>query len=136
MVDRYTFRMQVLESCLYAEDLTAARGFYVDVLGLEEISFDPERDLFLKAEGSVLIIFKASKTILPNPRIPSHGTTGPGHLAFAATHETIDTLEKKLTAHGVKIIERISWGNGAKSIYFPDPAGNILEFATRDLWFR
>jgi catechol 2,3-dioxygenase-like lactoylglutathione lyase family enzyme len=45
--------MRVLESCLYAEDLSEAHHFYVDILGLEAISFDPERHLFLKLESSV-----------------------------------------------------------------------------------
>lgn len=128
--------MQILESVLYAEDLDAARDFYEPVLGLEEISFDPSRSLFLKLEESVLIIFKASKTIIPDSIVPPHGTTGPGHLAFAATTGEIQDWRNKLGEAGIEIIKEISWPNGAESIYFKDPAGNILEFATRDLWFR
>jgi hypothetical protein len=51
--------MRVLESVLYAEDLVAARQFYVDILALEEIMFDENRDLFLRCEGSVVILFTA-----------------------------------------------------------------------------
>lgn len=126
--------MKILESVLYAEDLAAAREFYVGLLGLNEISFDEERDLFLRAEGSVLIIFKASKTLIHDARVPAHGTTGHGHLAFAATHDEIEIWKSKLTEAGKTIIEEITWKNGARSIYFKDPAGNILEFATPDLW--
>ncbi len=126
--------MKVLESVLYAEDLVAARGVYVGLLGLQEISFDPERDLFLRTEGSVLIIFKASKTMIPDAGVPPHGTVGQGHLAFATSHEEIDAWREKLEFAGVEIIKTIQWKNGAKSIYFNDPAGNVLEFATPDLW--
>lgn len=126
--------MRVLETVLYAEDLVAAREFYTGILGLEEIMFDPERDIFLRCEGSVLIIFKASKTIVPDAGVPPHGTTGAGHTAFASTLEELEQWNRKLTESGVEIIQTINWKNGAKSIYFRDPAGNILEFATPNLW--
>lgn len=126
--------MRVLESVLYAEDLVAARDFYTRVLGLEEISFDVERDLFLKCEGSVLIVFRASKTVIHDSKVPPHGTVGAGHLAFASTEAGIETWRRNLAANGVVIIDEIRWQNGAHSIYFKDPAGNILEFATPNLW--
>lgn len=126
--------MKVLESILYAEDLVAARTFYVGILGLDEISFDTERDLFMKCDGSVLIIFKASRTRIKDGRVPAHGTIGAGHLAFAATEQEIESWREKLAAHQIEIIEEIDWKNGAKSIYFNDPAGNVLEFATPSLW--
>jgi catechol 2,3-dioxygenase-like lactoylglutathione lyase family enzyme len=126
--------MRILETALYAEDLNAARAFYVGLLGLEEITFDPERHLFLRGEGSVLIIFRASKTLIPDAGVPPHGTTGPGHIAFASTHQDLEAWRAKLTQAAVAIVDEIAWPNGARSIYFRDPAGNILEFATPDLW--
>lgn len=121
--------VRVLETALYAEDLIAAHAFYVELLGLEVISFDPARDLFLRCEDSVLIIFKASRTRVADSIVPPHGATGPGHIAFAATRDEIEEWKQKLS-----ITKEIDWKNGAKSIYFEDPAGNILEFATPDLW--
>ena len=126
--------MRVLESVLYAEDLVAAREFYVGILGLEEIMFDPDRDLFLRCDRSVLIIFKASRTVIADSGVPGHGTVGAGHLAFASTEEGIETWRARLAENSVEIIDEIRWKNGAHSIYFRDPAGNILEFATPDLW--
>lgn len=127
--------MKILETVLYAEDLDACHTFYTQVLGLEVILFDPARDIFFKLDDSVLIVFKASKTMIPDSGVPPHGTTGIGHAAFATTKEEIEVWRKKLAGHGVPIIEEIEWKNGARSIYFNDPAGNVLEFATRDLWF-
>lgn len=126
--------MRVLESVLYAEDLVAARIFYTKILGLEEISFDAERDLFLRCEGSVLIIFRASKTMIHDSSVPPHGTVGSGHLAFASTEEGIETWRNHLAANNIEIVNEIQWRNGAHSIYFEDPAANILEFATPNLW--
>ncbi len=126
--------MKVLESVLYAEDLDAARAFYVGLLGLEEIMFDPARDLFLRCDESVLIIFKASKTKIADGDVPPHGTVGAGHLAFSATDSEIESWRNRLEAEGVEIKKEIDWQNGAKSIYFEDPAGNVLEFATPRLW--
>lgn len=127
--------MRILETCLYGEDLEAARAFYVDLLGLEEVSFDPQRDLFMKAEGSMLIYSKASKTLIPDAGVPPHGTTGPGHLAFEATGEALDEWHLKLKKAGVAITQEVNWKNGARSIYFEDPAGNVIEIATRNLWY-
>lgn len=126
--------MRVLESILYAEDLEAAHRFYTQILGLEEISFDPARSLFLRCEGSVLILFKASKTVIKDTIVPAHGTIGAGHLAFASTPEGLEVWATKLQEAGIEIIDRITWPNSAISIYFRDPAGNILEFATPNLW--
>ena len=119
---------------LYAEDLDLAVDFYHDVLGLEVISFDPDRDLFLRCHGSVLIVFKASRTLIEDSVVPPHGTQGPGHLAFAATDTEIEGWKLKLKSSGVVIDREVQWKNGAVSLYFRDPAGNVLEFATPRLW--
>ncbi|HLK14831.1 MAG TPA: VOC family protein [Fimbriimonadaceae bacterium] len=126
--------MHVLESVLYAEDLEAARTFYTGLLGMPEISYDPARDLFLRCDHSVLIIFKASKTRINDAGVPPHGTDGAGHLAFSAFYDELEAWKRKLEAAGVEIVKEITWQNGAKSFYFKDPAGNILEFATPNLW--
>ncbi len=128
--------MRILETILYAEDLVAAQRFYTDVLGLEVISFDPNRDLFLRLEDSVLILFKASKTIVNDAGVPPHGMTGIGHVAFRANADELESWKDKLEAVGVPIIQERTWGNGSRSIYFNDPAGNVLEFAEPHLWFR
>ncbi|MGE0000552.1 MAG: VOC family protein [Fimbriimonadaceae bacterium] len=127
--------MRILETALYAEDLDAARQFYVDVLGLEVIHFDPERDLFMRLERSVLIVFKASRTRIHDSNVPPHGTVGAGHVAFEADRDGIEEWKVRLEKAHVPITQEIDWPNGARSIYFEDPAGNVLEFATRDLWF-
>ena len=126
--------MRILETVLYAEDLAAAERFYTQTLGLEVVLFDVERGLFLKCDNGLLIIFKASKTVQPGAVVPQHGTTGEGHMAFAATDEELVAWDTRLRASGVTMEPPVTWENGAKSIYFRDPAGNVLEFVTPRLW--
>jgi catechol 2,3-dioxygenase-like lactoylglutathione lyase family enzyme len=66
--------------------------------------------------------------------LPLHGARGPGHLAFRATEEEIDHWREHLTAQGIEIESEVAWPGGGRSIYFRDPAGNSLEFATGTLW--
>ncbi len=126
--------MRILETVLYAEDLSLARDFYVGVLGLEVMSFDETRSLFLRLADSVFIVFKASQTIIPDRQVPAHGAVGICHAAFAASDQEVEDWKAKLPSAGVPIIKEIDWPNGAKSIYFCDPAGNVLEFVTPRLW--
>ena len=37
---------------------------------------------------------------------------------------------------GVEIVHDAKWGDSARSFYFKDPAGNLLEIADRDFWPR
>jgi catechol-2,3-dioxygenase len=34
----------------------------------------------------------------------------------------------------IVIEKEIVWGNGSESIYFRDPAGNLVEFITKGNW--
>ncbi|MEQ1822093.1 MAG: VOC family protein [Fimbriimonadaceae bacterium] len=122
--------MRILETIVYAENLAAAKDFYEKTLGLEVISYDQTRSLFLKLQDSVFIVFKASQTVVPDREVPAHGAAGVCHAAFGATEAELEEWKAR-----VEVIKEISWANGARSIYFLDPAGNVLEFATPKLWF-
>lgn len=52
---------RILETVLYADDLTAAYQFYTEVLGLEAFSYNPERSIFFKVGSGMLIVFRAEK---------------------------------------------------------------------------
>jgi catechol 2,3-dioxygenase-like lactoylglutathione lyase family enzyme len=129
----------VLEAALYAEDLDAAESFYGGVLGLERIVRVGVRHVFYRVGAAVLLVFNPAETPRPpsNPDlpVPPHGATGPGHLCLAATREQIDLWRARLEAAGHPIEADFLWPNGARSIYFRDPAGNSLEIAEPRLWF-
>ncbi|MCA9121097.1 MAG: VOC family protein [Planctomycetaceae bacterium] len=126
--------LDVLETCLYVDDLVAAERFYTDVLGLAFVSRHAGRHVFFRCGAGMLLLFDPSASIDPTSEIPTHGARGPGHVAFAIAHIELEEWAARLQLYGVAIEREVTWPNGGQSIYFRDPAGNSLEFATRDLW--
>ena len=129
----------VLETALYVDNLQTAERFYGDILGLPKIFAVPGRQLVFRCEDSILLIFDPTHTernqmTINGGAIPLHGTRGAGHMAFRVSKEQLNAWRERLRAKGVAIESEVSWPNGAHSIYFRDPAGNSLEFATRDIW--
>lgn len=129
----------ILETALYAPDLDAAQSFYETVLNLPLLSRAGNRHAFFKLEQGMLLVFNPQETRQPSDHatmpVPTHGATGPGHLCFAASRDQIEQWRERLTDHGVAIEAEFDWPNGARSLYFRDPAGNSLEFAEPRLWF-
>lgn len=128
----------ILETALYAADLDAAEAFYGGVLGLEKVTRQANRHIFYRCGPGILLIFNPAETAKPVPEgalpVPSHGATGPGHVCFRVRGEQIDGIVERLTAAGVPVESDFCWPNGARSIYFRDPAGNSLECAEPRLW--
>ncbi|MCH7471428.1 VOC family protein [bacterium] len=119
---------EILESCLYVSDLDAAETFYKNVLGLEVHSRREDRHVFFRCGERMLLLFN------PQATRPSHGTDGPGHLAFAVREHELAPWRSALREHGVRIVREHTWPGGGQSIYFRDPAGNSLELATPATW--
>lgn len=128
----------VLEAALYSDDLESAAAFYGSVMGLDEVVRVDGRHIFYRVGQTILLIFNPHATAQgsSNPRlpVPAHGAHGPGHLCFTATRKEISAWRDRLEAAGHPIEEDFDWPNGARSIYFRDPAGNSLEFAEAGLW--
>lgn len=129
----------ILETVLYAGDLAAAERFYADVLGLEVYARVNGRHVFFRCGGQMLLIFQPSETIKPAPTdamVPMlpHGAIGPGHVCFRADATELDAWRARLQAADVGIDLEFTWPGGGRSIYFRDPAGNVLEFAEPRIW--
>jgi catechol 2,3-dioxygenase-like lactoylglutathione lyase family enzyme len=129
----------ILETAIYARDLDAARRFYVEVLGLTVHAEQTGRHVFFRCGHGMLLIFNPDTTLtevttVNGSNIPLHGATGVGHMAFVMTEAEIESWRVQLKRHSVPIESEIFWPNGARSLYFRDPAGNVLEFATPRLW--
>lgn len=128
----------ILETALYAHDLDAAEAFYGGLLGLEKITRQANRHVFFRCGPGVLLIFNPQETVVPPPAhafpVPVHGATGPGHACFRVAGPELDFWVKKLEEAGITIEADFCWPNGARSIYFRDPAGNSLECAESRLW--
>jgi catechol 2,3-dioxygenase-like lactoylglutathione lyase family enzyme len=108
-------------------DLTRARHFYGEVLGLRELA---RPDLGFPgawyAVGTTqelhLIVHPPSKTMRGTPEIDGRD----GHFAFrVASYE--DTLAR-LRKYGVALIESPRNATPWAQIYVADPDGNVIEF--------
>ena len=129
----------ILESALYVTDLEVAETFYADVIGLERIGKVEGRHVFFRCGKGVLLLFNAEATRHPPASdarlpVPPHGTTGQGHLCFAASAEELNRWKAHLDTHGVAIEAEFEWPQGGRSIYLRDPSGNSLEFAEPKIW--
>lgn len=125
---------EILETCLYVDNLAAAREFYRDVLGLELFEHQPGRHLFWRCGHRMLLLFLAEQCDVPDANLPRHGARGAGHVAFAVPDADIPHWQQHLTQHGVAIEQVVQWPQGGRSVYFRDPAGNSLEVASPRIW--
>lgn len=123
----------VLETVLYCDSSNEdeVRKFYTDVLGLRQIGFQ-----FAYRVGSsdhVFLVFNRDQ-VSDQEVPPPHGATGPVHTCFEAEPGTYETWKDYLRSQGTEPYGEITWGNGQRSFYFDDPAGNVLEMAEGDFW--
>ena len=125
----------VVETAVYAADLSAAELFYGGVLGLPVVGREPGRHVFLRAGAAgMLLVFDPAATARPGGAFPPHGATGPGHVALGVRPETLADWRRHLTASGVGIETESAWPRGGHSLYFRDPAGNSVELVTPGVW--
>lgn len=107
--------------------------FYHEVMGLELISRS-ELVISFRLEGSVLLIFDPIMSRPEGRDVPSHGTTGEGHIAFATRADEVDGWLHRLAEANIEIEAIVNWKQGGRSIYFRDPAGHSVELAPPTLW--
>lgn len=128
---------EILECCLYAENLEETADWYADCLGLEPFSQTPDRSVFFRVGGRCFFLFKPSASLDATTTtigVPTHGATGPGHVCFAIAELEIDPWRDRLMQLGTPIEREVEWPNGARSIYVRDPARNSVELASPALW--
>jgi catechol 2,3-dioxygenase-like lactoylglutathione lyase family enzyme len=120
----------ILETVLYysERDREDMEAFYRDILGLRRVSGWPDGMAFRVGAG-VLLLFDAGKTAARPDEDQRHGASGPVHACFLARPGEYESWKAV-----VPVLEELTWKNGARSFYFRDPAGNLLEIAERDLW--
>src|SRR5437763_1221090 len=124
------------------------KDFYIDILGLEFVSEEKDRHVFLKAGQSMLLIFNPNKTLANNNNIsngsssstaqlPIHGAFAPPsiiHFALEIEKRNYDNAKYMLNEKKIKIEKEVTWEKGTYSIYFRDPAGNLVEIITPGSW--
>jgi catechol 2,3-dioxygenase-like lactoylglutathione lyase family enzyme len=117
------------------------KDFYTNISGLEFVCEEKDRYLFLKAGQSMLLIFNPNKTLISNEnstiQFPTHGAFTPPsivHFALEIDKENYDNAKHLLIEKNIKIEKEVTWEKGANSIYFRDPAGNLVEIITPGSW--
>jgi catechol 2,3-dioxygenase-like lactoylglutathione lyase family enzyme len=125
---------QLSEAAIYVGDLGAAKQFYHGVLGLKIISSMEGRGMSFRCGETVLLVFDPERTRMPDAGVPTHGASGESHIAFAVDDAELDAWRARLMGKGVAIEAEVAWPSGGRSLYFRDPAGNVVEFAPPTLW--
>jgi|SRR5687767_10475255 len=125
----------VLETVLYCRgsQLDEMRSFYSETLGLRAV-FTKHPIAFRVGPGVLLIFDADTSSIQDDP--PPHGSTGPSHACLVVGREPYEEWKSHLERAGVEIKKEIEWPGGRRSVYFDDPAGNLLEIADGDFWPR
>ena len=128
----------IVETALYTDDLDACRRFYTDVLGLEIIMENDGMLAFDAGTSQVLLVFERATSSgdkrLPGGLIPGHRGDGPAHMAFHIAIRDYDAWKAAFRSRGVPILSEVTFPAGGRSLYFNDPAGNVLELATPGHW--
>ena len=126
--------MRVYETVIYGDDLGAMAGFYVDALGLRLVDADELALAFRLDDDAMLLVFDPARSSAAGRRVPSHGTTGAGHVALTVGPGELDLWKERLVRAGVAIEQEVEWGDRALSLYVRDPAGNSVELVDGDMW--
>jgi catechol 2,3-dioxygenase-like lactoylglutathione lyase family enzyme len=58
---------EILEACVYADDLAAAERFYAGVLGMEVIARVEGRHVFFRCGGRVFLVFNPQAVRIHTP---------------------------------------------------------------------
>lgn len=128
---------KIVETSIYSSNLEKMKEFYVDKLGLEFVSEQIGRHIFLKTDKNMLLIFNQGVTAAEKET--SHGASTPPsmvHIAFEIESDEYEQAKHLLEKNNIHIEKEIAWENNIKSrsIYFRDPSGNLVEFITRNYW--
>ena len=118
--------LKIKETCVYINDLVAARTFYEGTLGLPVIDYQEGKHLFLRTGSSVLLCFQPEDSRLKSSP-PPHYAYGDQHFAFEVPQKEYEQVKDEIRSRGIAIVEEVTWKSGAKSFYFRDPEGNVLE---------
>jgi catechol 2,3-dioxygenase-like lactoylglutathione lyase family enzyme len=118
--------LKIKETCLYIHNLEEAKKFYNETLELPLISYLPGKHIFFKTGSSVLLCFNPEDSKLKKSP-PSHFGGGKQHFAFEVAVNDYDEAKEWIQSKGITITYEVTWQSGAKSFYFDDPEGNVLE---------
>jgi catechol-2,3-dioxygenase len=127
------------EVSIRVKDLDAMQKFYEEVVSLEVLSRDESYVFFKIAEGygghtQNLALFRADNRMfietmslkLDQKKSTLH------HVALNIALEDYNSEKKRLEGLGLKVVATDHAWIHVRSLYFPDPEGNLIEFVCYD----
>ena len=127
------------EVSIRVKDLDAMHKFYEEVVGLEVLRRDESFVFFKVAEGygghtQNLALFDATnRSFLENKSLGiSPEATTLHHIALNVALEDFESEKLRLEGLGLKVNATVHEWLHVRSLYFPDPEGNSLEFVCYD----
>jgi catechol 2,3-dioxygenase-like lactoylglutathione lyase family enzyme len=127
------------EVSIRVKDLDAMQKFYEEVVGLEVLSGGESYVFFKIAEGygghtQNLALFRADNRMfietmslqLDQKKSTLH------HVALNIALEDYKSEKKRLEGLGLKVVATDHAWIHVRSLYFPDPEGNLIEFVCYD----
>ena len=127
------------EVSIRVRDLDAMQKFYEEVVGLEVLKREESFVFFKIAEGygghtQNLALFKAtnSKIVETKSQELSSDQTTLHHIALNVALEDFESEKIRLEGLGLKVDATVHEWLHVRSLYFPDPEGNLLEFVSYD----
>ncbi len=122
----------VKETCIYTNNLPAAKTFYQQKLGLPLIHEQKGRHLFFQVGDTLFLCFNPERTKAGNS-LPPHYGKGHLHFAFEVSEDQYSQWKQRFKDQGIPIEKEVDW-EGKKSFYFRDPANNLGEIIMEGLW--
>jgi len=127
------------EVSIWVKDLDSMYRFYEEVVGLEVLRRDESFVFFKVAAGygghtQNLALFEASNIMFldnKSVRLNSQETTL-HHIALNIALEDFESEKMRLEGLGLKVNATVHEWLHVRSLYFPDPEGNTLEFVCYD----
>ena len=129
---------RIYETVLYGPHVGELTRFYADVIRLRVVEEPDDLAAALRlTEGDVLLLFNPTLAGQPGRRVPSHGTTGPGHVALTVAPGSLDRWRRRFDRLHIVVEKDVRWNaTGLRSLYVRDPAGNSVELVDGggELW--
>lgn len=113
--------------CLITKDVRALADFYGRVLGVEAVGDDTHVELRTQGAGLAIFSVEGMEQMAPG----SMNGAGTGSIAIEFEVADVDAEYERIKALGVafvKLSQTHPWG--ARSFWFRDPDGNIVDFYT------
>ncbi len=124
------------EIVLIVKDIPKSKKFYEDVVDLTVESYDKDWVWFYvgdKNGNQRLAIHKGELLFEEKSPLPKGKRWGQIHFAFEVARNNLEQAIEKVKSRGVEIYGPVDfkWMN-AKSYYFYDPDGNLIEYWSPD----